>query len=323
MSQSNAKLSRAQSPKAHNPWSVDLSQWPQSDERAVAEELARHDLAVNVAELEMFGFTVVPAEKIAAQDLILKVREKALDLIERRTGERPDMGQGMTHAGVYGRSASKFLHEDRAFQELMMHPIALALVTYLLGQRCHFSGSALFIKGPAEGGKKTENVYYASNPVRMQLGLHTDYTQHPAPFSAMVEQCNTTWLLSDYSEDEGSISFVPGSHRMRRHAGDAELEERAVPIDAPMGSMVIFNSATWHGSFPRKVPGLRIGLPYFFCRPYMRTMEAMHDVVTPELLAGMPERFATLMGADKFEFGENGVDPQAAAKWPVRPMTWS
>jgi ectoine hydroxylase-related dioxygenase (phytanoyl-CoA dioxygenase family) len=306
------------------PWSMDTSRWPQSDVKFMAEEIARLGLSVNVAELDMFGYTIVHADKLGAQDLIRSALEAVFTLVEERSGVRPDVVSGSTHAGLYGMSMSKFLHRDRSFQKLMMHPIALALVTYLLGQRCLFSLSSLFMKGPAEGHVNTDKkVSFANRGERLQLGVHVDYTQHPAPFSAMVEQCNTTWLLSDYTAENGSIAMVPGSHRMRRHPADNELEEFAVPIEAPMGSLLVFNSATWHGSFPRKVPGLRTGLAFFFCRAYMRTLESHHDVVTPELLAGMPPRFATLMGVDKFEYNEQGVPKEYAQLWSPRPTTWA
>jgi hypothetical protein len=299
---------------------MDVQAWPDSNVRDMALEIQSEGLIRNVAELELFGFTIVHVDQTGAADMVDEALERALDMVEKRNGIRPDVEEGGTHQDVYGRSTSKFVHVHRAFQNLMMHPKALTLVTYLLGKRAQLSTSGLFMKGPATGtGTVDDRVYFAGAGNRLQLGLHADYTQRPSPFPARHEQCNVTWLLSDYNQDNGSLALVPGSHRELRHPLSLEGEEDAVPINAKKGSFVLFTSATWHGSFPRKVKGLRTGMAFFYCRPCLARLESFEDVVTPELLEGMPDRFATLMGVDRFEFSESGVSREAASKWPAQP----
>jgi ectoine hydroxylase-related dioxygenase (phytanoyl-CoA dioxygenase family) len=183
------------------------------------------------------------------------------------------------------------------------------------------------MKGPAESddgscgeaGKALNRLSSISGKARadrLQLGLHVDYVDRPAPFPIFPELCNVTWLMSDYDEEKGSIAFVPGSHKAYRQPMDLEAEEVAVPIEAPLGSIVVFNGALWHGSFPRKTPGLRTGLALWYCRPYVARFESFTDVVTPALLAGMPERFATLMGMDRLEYGVKGAKE---GKFVLRP----
>src|SRR5258708_1105883 len=163
-------------------WSVDTSLWPESNVRDVADELAKYDLVRNVAELELFGFTVVHADQTGVDTLIDTAVERVLHLVEDRSGAPPHVRCAGTPLNGYGRSTSKVLHKDRVFQQLMMHPMALALVTYLLGKRCLFSTSGLFMKGPATSrGGADERVYLAAAGERLQLGLHADYTQRPSP----------------------------------------------------------------------------------------------------------------------------------------------
>jgi ectoine hydroxylase-related dioxygenase (phytanoyl-CoA dioxygenase family) len=312
-----------------NSWAADTSAWPDSDVKRMADELAEMGLVKHIAELELFGYTVVHADKVNARPLAEKALARICDISEQRLGLRPDLVGGTTHVGVHTRTIGKIIHEDRVFQQLLMHPIALALVTYTLGRSCVFSGSAVFMKGPATTHDVTANdsatakILAERNALsakakanRLQLGLHVDYVDRPAPFPALHEMCNVTWLLSDYDEEKGSIAFVPGSHRVCRHPMDLEGEEDAVPITAPMGSIVVFNSAIWHGSFPRKIPGLRTGLALWYCRPFVARLESFADVITPELMEGMPERFATLMGLHRLEYGLKGAKD---GKFVLRP----
>ena len=37
----------------------------------------------------------------------------------------------------------------------------------------------------------------------------------------------------------------------------------AIPAEAPKGSVIVWHGATWHGAFPRKDKGLRLGLAVY------------------------------------------------------------
>ena len=97
-------------------------------------------------------------------------------------------------------------------------------------------------------------------------------TMPPETFTA-----NFNYLLTDYSKQEGGLSFVPGSHRWRRIPSAEEAEywaDNAEVIDAPAGSMVIWGDHTWHGSYPKTTDGFRLMLLGMYCRPHMQTQEA-------------------------------------------------
>jgi ectoine hydroxylase-related dioxygenase (phytanoyl-CoA dioxygenase family) len=103
-------------------------------------------------------------------------------------------------------------------------------------------------------------------PGARPLGFHQDdsYQSWIVPGEMM-----TFWItLDDTRSDQGTIEYVPGSHRWplsppiaRFHAPDdplADLEVAAkaagiarpdiVPVEVPAGSAVIHHGRTWHGS---------------------------------------------------------------------------
>ena len=58
----------------------------------------------------------------------------------------------------------------------------------------------------------------------------------------------------------------------------------------PAGSAILWHGATWHGSFPRKKPGLRINLSAYFCRPHLMPQESYRDSIPEGFLDGEDPR---------------------------------
>jgi hypothetical protein len=266
---------------------VQMSQPAVRGQTKVLQEIERLGLERHILEIETYGLTVIPPEKHGAAALVDRAWEKVLDLCEQRAGVRPDTATGSTHTGRYFLPALFYLiFKDRVFEELLMNETALAVVTYFLGESCVLNGSSVFMKGPQE----------PSPDGRLQLGLHSDMMNHPEPFPTYAQHMNTTWLLTDYSKEEGALAWVPGSHLSCRHPlGDDGLAQ-AVPVEARKGSLVIWHGNTWHGSYYRTVPGLRAGMAYEFVRGYIRTVEPYRENVPREILDRNPPRFAKLMG---------------------------
>jgi ectoine hydroxylase-related dioxygenase (phytanoyl-CoA dioxygenase family) len=99
--------------------------------------------------------------------------------------------------------------------------------------------------------------------------LHADWKGAVAPGDYFV--CNSIWLLDDFTPDNGSTRVVPGSQRW----GKVPQEVMADPKDAhpdevlllaPAGTVVIFNSHTWHGGTLNRTPRRRRAMHSYFCR---------------------------------------------------------
>lgn len=271
------------------------------DAEAVWDEIGRLDLAYNVAELEVRGFTVIPPEKVASPKFTAQLRAKILEVSERRSGVRPDVETGATHTGSnnpFGQLMAYMLFEDPIFQEAMLNPVGLALTTYMLGKNAIASNCIALVKGPGA----------------VDLNLHADHVLMTSPFPHHPHVCNVTFALSDYSEENGGLCFVPGSHRHYRAPAPMEGLDQRVAINAPAGSMIFWGGSTWHGAFARRAPGLRINLLIAMMRPNMRPQEAYRENVTQAQLDRNPPRFATLMGKDlNYGWKEEGPQNEATA----------
>ena len=256
----------------------------------------------NIADLAMYGYTVVPPEKVAPPAYIEALREAVLRVSARRTGIVPDAQSGVTHLGSkhpLGQFMRFVLFEDPIFEPLLTNPVLLGLITYLVGFDAILSLADAMVKGP--GGAT--------------LAIHNDNGDKITPvYADQPQTANINLLLNDYEPGSGPIAFLPGSHVFRREPTPGEMRQLAaemVPVIAPAGSAVIWAANTWHMALPRTDPGLRITLLYDFCRGHLQTQSDFRNTVTSEVLARNPPRFAQLMHAHGvFPFAEGDIDPE-------------
>lgn len=235
---------------------------------AIYREIRDNGLEANLAELEAYGFTVVegafdPATVVELRTRIIEIAEEAndrkFDLEGQKDGATPE-GSPSDVALIH-----YLLYKDPIFKKAVVNDKSLPLITYLLGEQCVLSSLTCHLKGPGGPG----------------LALHSDNgfgLPEPFPPYAMVANCN--YALTDYTKEGGCFAVVPGSHRMsRRPLGreqtivEADRFEHVIPVEVPAGSAIIWHGNTWHGSYPREIPGLRINLSTFYCRESLRPQE--------------------------------------------------
>ena len=216
------------------------------------------DLEKNVLELEEHGFTTIPG--VLSADTIARATRAIVDRVERETGERIDV-ETETGDRLKGMSYLAYLlYDDPVFEEILVEPKPLALMTYLLGESCLLSSLGCHFKCPGEEGV---------------LPLHSDNGNGaPAPYSAVSQVANINYALTPYSEEAGALALVPGSHRLARQPRPDEMmlggpkgNRDALAMNLAPGDAVVWHGNTWHGSYARSLPGARVPSP---CAPRRR-----------------------------------------------------
>ena len=154
-------------------------------------EIRKYDLFEHVVELEAYGMTVVPPEKMQSADgFVDRLRDAIIRTCEKRNGL--EIGDYRT-ASLSRRQAGKSWHlleEDEVFVEAAINPVNLTLVRWLLGQSAVFSGQTWIIKGEGSPG----------------LGLHSD--SHGVPPGA--------------GQIAPHVQRILGVHRLRESGGRAD-----------------------------------------------------------------------------------------------------
>lgn len=267
---------------------MDIGNWSANPDLVeIYREVRACGLETKLAELEAFGFTTI--ENALTPDQVKGLRDRILEIAEGRKGAKLDFERETEHREL--EFIPYLLFKDPIFKAPIVNPKVLPLVDYLLGRHCILSSLGCHLKGP--GGKG--------------LLLHSDTGNGvPDPFTPYAQVCNCNYALTDYTEERGALAMVPASHRLHRQPTRYETGlvaneryEHVIPIEVPAGTAILWHGNTWHGSFPRKMPGLRINLSAYYCREYLQPQEAYRDHVPEGFLSGERDaRLARLLGAD-------------------------
>lgn len=260
--------------------------------------------------LETDGYTILPGVLSANQI------ERATTAIQRRV--EGDLGKSIDLASATAEDFENMtyvpymLYDDEVFEEILMLEKPLALMTYLLGESCLLSSLGCHFKGMGEMGV---------------LPLHSDNGNGiPQPFPAHSLCANINYALTPYSKEEGALAIVPRSHRLARSPTLAEMglsgdtaNPDAIAMELDPGDAVIWHGNTWHGSYPRQVPGIRVNLAVFFARQYIVTQEQHKGVVPRAVLDrhANDERFLNLLaGKQPYGWRKEGPDYAVMTKSP-------
>jgi ectoine hydroxylase-related dioxygenase (phytanoyl-CoA dioxygenase family) len=227
----------------------------------IMDDIDALGLTDNVLDVEVHGFTKI--SKAISEDQVERARAAIVARVESDTGRKVDV-ERETGEGWEGMTYVPYmLFEDAVFEEILMAPKPLALITYLLGESCLLSSMGCHFKRP--GGAP--------------LPLHSDNGNGiPVPFSPVSQVANVNYALTQYSRDAGALALVPGSHKLARRPrpeemllGGEDSNPRAIPMDLAPGDAVVWHGNTWHGSFARTIPGVRMNLAVYFNRQYIQT----------------------------------------------------
>jgi ectoine hydroxylase-related dioxygenase (phytanoyl-CoA dioxygenase family) len=122
-----------------------------------------------------------------------------------------------------------------------------------------------------------------------QQKLHVDYNG-PPPERRRFAVCNSVWMLTDFTVDNGATRVVPGTH-LSGQAPDVLDDPAADHPDqivcaGQAGDVVVFNSHTWHGTTRNRSDHSRHSLTSFYCRrddPHMVFSSALSAEATERL----------------------------------------
>jgi ectoine hydroxylase-related dioxygenase (phytanoyl-CoA dioxygenase family) len=280
---------------------MDIGDWKATEELNSVYRKARElGIETNLAELEAFGFTVVEPEIAAPPGFAARMLEATQRLLDEEESAHVGYNTSERRA-VDARHLFHLIGKDPVFAEAVLNPVMLTLARYLLGAGVRLFSTVAFVKpGP-------------SRPTM----LHSD-TIGVTPLPPYAQVCNLSWILTDYTEENGTFAIVPGSHRYCRHPTLVEQpqclggqnEDMCIPINARPGSIFAFSGNAWHGAYPKQNAVLRAHIAYAFARPYVDPAEDFDDLPDSLLETWGPD-MAQLLGRNRWQ-GYGSAGPDAA-----------
>lgn len=269
-------------------------------EAPTAASSATGDLELARRDLDALGCCAVPGV-LGRQDLA-DVRRR---VVEQAAAEA-EAGLAYFDSGGANQRVWNLMNKGDIFHQLVVHPVALALVGSLLGDRFLVSSLTANIAGP--GGE--------AQPLHQDQG----YVPPPHP-GALV--ANVAWCLDDVHDANGGTRFVPTSHRWK--AGPAPDPAMTVAAECPAGGVVVFDGRIFHGTGANRTGSPRHVVLAYYCRPFIRQQENVFLSLAPEVEARLSEPVRRLLGFEVWGGlgvveGPRGVDATGLVGRPEQPI---
>ena len=252
------------------------------------------DLAQGLRDIASHGLAIVP--EVLTGDTLKRAREalyRAADS-DRAHGREQKFGLDYAHDDTNQR-VWNVLSRDPVFEDMAAHPVALGYVKGVLGWPALLGNISANITGPGGG----------------EMVLHADQIFVPEPWPAEPQGLNVAWCLDDFTEANGATRFAPGSHSLNRAPGPGDAGVETIPMEAPAGSIVVFESRVWHKTgFNRTESERRAGVFAWYTRPIYRTQENWFLSLRPEVRQFASEEMLVLLGYKTVGLGlVNGASP--------------
>ncbi len=215
-----------------------------------------------LADLGVTANTLTPEEKLRLDEdgyLALPgiLSAPQLDAIRARLAELLDLEKENAGKEVHQEAGtarlSNLVDKGDVFRVFFTHPRVLAALAHVL-----------------DGDMKLSSLNSrAALPGQGLQALHADWHQAVEPGQYQV--CNSIWLLDDFVPENGPTRVVPGSHRWGKVPHEMMTDPKAPHPDeklvlAPAGTVVIFNSHTWHGGTVNRTTAPRRAIHSYWTR---------------------------------------------------------
>lgn len=246
------------------------------------------------AEHDLSEHGICAVSNVLQGDVLRRVQHDLYDAAAQdRARGREVKGFGLDVDDVNQR-VWNLLSRSPVFIDLAEHPIALRLVKSVLGWPMLLGNISGNITGPGSAAGV----------------LHADQIFVPEPWPADPQGANAAWCVDDFTAENGATRFVPGSHRHNRLPIEGD-DIRSVPMEAPAGSLVVFNSRIWHQTGANTTSDRkRAAIFGWYSRPIYRAQENWFLSLDPMVRQFASDDLLVLLGYKAEGLGlVNGMSP--------------
>ena len=238
------------------------------------------DLTQGLRNIAEYGLTIVP--DVLTGDTLAATRDAPYRAAASDRARGREIRFSLDHAeDETNQRVWNVLNRDPLFEDLAFHPVALDYVKAVLGWLALLGNLSANITGPGGG----------------EMILHADQIFVPEPWSSEPQGMNVAWCLDDFTEANGATRFAPGSHRRNRAPTADEAEVATIPIEAPAGSIAIFESRAWHKTgHNRTADQHRGGVFAWYTKPIYRAQENWFLSLQPEVRQVASDDALVLLG---------------------------
>jgi ectoine hydroxylase-related dioxygenase (phytanoyl-CoA dioxygenase family) len=258
------------------------------------------------ADLDQHGYCL--AAEALSPDQLARVRER---LEAQATAERAlDLGFGNdVHMDATNQWVGMLINKGAPFVELVANPVALELVSHVLGAEHLLSVLEAHVvnRGGSPMALHSDQWWMpfpvAPDAAYPRVGAITRATvpkDAPASAGACIwppAVINVMYMVSDYTEANGATRIVPGSHLFgRQPPGTVPHPVETIAAEGAAGTAVIWEGRTWHAAGLNVTDQPRRGITATYCGPMFRQLTNFPVGTRADVLRGASPELRRLLG---------------------------
>lgn len=184
------------------------------------------------------------------------------------------------------RRLANLVNKGETFRRVISEPRLLSYIELVLGPEFKLSSLNARSANPRNG---------ISQPLHADMGAIADDQGYWV--------CNSVWMLDDFTEENGPIRIVPGSHRWNRLPHDliddpSQPHPDEVIITGAAGTVVVMNAHAWHGGTANRTDRPRTALHGFYARRDKPQQQYQKELLSESVQASLDENLRRILALD-------------------------
>jgi ectoine hydroxylase-related dioxygenase (phytanoyl-CoA dioxygenase family) len=131
------------------------------------------------------------------------------------------------------------------------------------------------------------------SPKIFQTSYHQDF---PRVLNGYVASINVFFAIDAFTRENGCTWVVPASHQHAERPAQSEIDAKAIPVECPAGSMIVFDSTLWHAAGANTSGRDRLAINHQFTRSWIKQQIDYVRALGDAVVEGQPPRTQQLLG---------------------------
>ena len=226
-------------------------------------------------QLEEQGYLIFPGFLTAEQVAAFNARVEELFRLE---GDQAG-GEFKTEPGA--RRLANMVDKGELFEQVIQTPEVLECIEAVLGPDYKLSSLNIRSANPHNG---------CAQPLHVDSGALPDERGYSV--------CNSVWMLDDFTERNGALRVVPGSHKWGRAPEPGAKVAEEILVTGKAGTVVVMNAHLWHGGSENFTDRQRRAMHVYYTRGDKPQQQYQKRLVRPEVQARLSPFGRRLLALD-------------------------
>ncbi|MDP6443910.1 MAG: phytanoyl-CoA dioxygenase family protein [Pirellulaceae bacterium] len=239
----------------------------------------KFDPQSHLSELDKVGYTKLNGLFV---DQLPRLRER----VEQLFAEEGDRAGSEFRQEAGCRRLANLVDKGDVFHSLLLHSMIEPLAAHVLGDDFKLSSN---------NARSVPPGCSIRQPLHADMGAVADERGYWV--------CNTVWLLTDFTTENGAIRAVPGSHRSGKLPQDQmddplESHPDETLLTGRAGDVLVMNAHLWHGAVENRSDEHRTAIHVFYCRRDKPQQQYQRGMIRREVQAKLPSDLRLLLALD-------------------------